>query len=220
MNRLLVLESRIQLTENEQQFSKERSIFSEELGKPGKQAWAGKRKRPKIDSDDYKRLEQLILNKMIEFGSDYVNKVSRNSALSLEKRLDINRLGNYSGWLACKDFFFTMMIVAFKELDLPYTFFAKDKSNLFYVSNKNGGSVDHIIRGNKMHIGHLKKYITSAKREDIRKGDVLYYIFPKGPDFFASGHVQLVKSMRKDFEKLLNVHRLTKLKSQMLHMIN
>ncbi len=158
---------------------------------PGGKAWPGKRALPAPGTPEYWSLDTKIKETMISFADKYINQISRNSAVPLKDRLDINSVGGKYGWLACKDFFLVLIMMAFKRLDIPFHYLAerrKDKE-LLYVSSKDGASVDLMVRYSKMYIGFLKKYTESVNRTAVRVGDIFLHI---GGYVGATGHVRFV----------------------------
>ncbi len=158
---------------------------------PGGKAWPGKRILPSANTPEYWALDKKIKETMISFADKYIHQISRNSSIPLSERLDINSVGGKYGWLACKDFFLVLIMMAFKRLDIPFHYLAEKRRDkeLLYVSSTDGASTDLMIRYSKMYIGFLKKYAESVNRTDVRVGDVFLHI---GGYVGATGHVRFV----------------------------
>jgi len=190
-NRLLALEQRL---ENRVRPSGAFSLTGLSIGMgnpyPGGKAWPGARSLPAANTQAYNDLSEKLHLAMVSFAKKYINKVSRSS-MPGDERLDINRLGGYDGWLACKDFFVVTMIMAAKKMDIPFYFMAESHKNkeLLYVSSNDGCSTDLIVRYSKMWIGFLKKYTEKVNRTDAKVGDIFLHI---GGYSGATGHVRLV----------------------------
>jgi hypothetical protein len=196
-NRLLDIEQRLRsqrkpVTKMLSLGKKYASAYSYPAGK----AWPGKRVLPAANTPEYWALDKKIKETMISFAEKYINQVSRNSSIPLKERLDINSVGGKYGWLACKDFFVLLIMMAFKKLDIPFHYLAEKRRDkeLLYVSSADGASIDLMIRYSKMYIGFLKKYTESVNRNDVRVGDVFLHI---GGYVGATGHVRFVTKVFK-----------------------